>query len=156
MLYDPFVSEEFGTEPQAMKETIHDSSVFQLKEELMMAMNQRKYQALPIMIEVFNRIQRKTLGDAYILEDFESFNVRDYTLLKENEKKEDLVDDIHIEDPSETLKKLSLLLNDSRSPIISTLKDTSKYKIGKLPEEIDDYYPSPEAYIRNAIDVGAY
>jgi hypothetical protein len=67
-----------------MKETIHDSSVFQLKEELMMAMNQRKYQALPIMIEVFNRIQRKTLGDAYILEDFESRNVRDYTLLKEN------------------------------------------------------------------------
>jgi hypothetical protein len=49
-----------------------------------MAMNQRKYQALPIMIEVFNRIQRKTLGDAYILEDFESRNVRDYTLLKEN------------------------------------------------------------------------
>lgn len=54
-----------------MKETIHDSSVFQLKEELMMAMNQRKYKALPIIIEVFNRIQKKTLGDAYTLEDFE-------------------------------------------------------------------------------------
>lgn len=108
------------------------------------------------MIEVFNRIQRKTLGEAYILEDFENLNVREYTLLNENEKMDDLVDDIHIEDASETLKKLSLLLNDSRSPIISTLKDTSKYKTGKLPEDIDDYYLTPESYVRNALDIGAY
>ena len=108
------------------------------------------------MIEVFNRIQRKTLGEAYILEDFENLNVREYTLLNENEKMDDIVDDIHIEDASETLKKLSLLLNDSRSPIISTLKDTSKYKTGKLPEDIDDYYQTPESYVRNALDIGAY
>ena len=108
------------------------------------------------MIEVFNRIQRKTLGEAYILEDFENLNVREYTLLNENEKMDDIVDDIHIEDASETLKKLSLLLNDSRSPIISTLKDTSKYKTGKLPEDIDDYYLTPESYVRNALDIGAY
>ena len=108
------------------------------------------------MIEVFNRIQRKTLGEAYILEDFENLNVREYTLLNENEKMDDIVDDIHIEDASETLKKLSLLLNDSRSPIISTLKDTSKYKTGKLPEDIDDDYITPESYVRNALDIGAY
>jgi hypothetical protein len=108
------------------------------------------------VIEVFNRIQRKTLGEAYILEDFENLNVREYTLLNENEKMDDIVDDIHIEDASETLKKLSLLLNDSRSPIISTLKDTSKYKTGKLPEDIDDYYLTPESYVRNALDIGAY
>ena len=108
------------------------------------------------MIEVFNRIQRKTLGEAYILEDFENLNVREYTLLNENEKMDDIVDDIHIEDASETLKKLSLLLNDSRSPIISTLKDTSKYKTGKLPEDVDDYYLTPESYVRNALDIGAY
>ena len=108
------------------------------------------------MIEVFNRIQRKTLGEAYILEDFENLNVREYTLLNENEKMDDIVDDIHIEDASETLKKLSLLLNDSRSPILSTLKDTSKYKTGKLPEDIDDYYLTPESYVRNALDIGAY
>ena len=108
------------------------------------------------MIEVFNRIQRKTLGEAYILEDFENLNVREYTLLNENEKMDDIVDDIHIEDASETLKKLSLLLNDSRSPIISTLKDTSKYKTGKLPDDIDDYYLTPESYVRNALDIGAY
>jgi hypothetical protein len=111
---------------------------------------------LPIVIEVFNRIQRKTLGEAYILEDFENLNVREYTLLNENEKMDDIVDDIHIEDASETLKKLSLLLNDSRSPIISTLKDTSKYKTGKLPEDVDDYYLTPESYVRNALDIGAY
>lgn len=69
---------------------------------------------------------------------------------------DDMVDDIHIQDPSETLKKISLLLNDSRSPIISTLKDTSKYKTGKLPEHIDDHYPDPESYVRDAIDIGAY
>ena len=108
------------------------------------------------MIEVFNRIQRKTLGEAYILEDFENLNVREYTLLNENEKMDDIVDDIHIEDASETLKKLSLLLNDSRSPIISTLKDTSKYKTGKLPEDVDDYYLTPESYVRNALDIGDY
>lgn len=91
-----------------------------------------------------------------MLEDFENLNVREYTLLKENDNMDDEVDDIHIEDASETLKKLSLLLNDSRSPIISTLKDTSKYKTGKLPEDIDDYYLTPESYVRNAVDIGAY
>jgi hypothetical protein len=39
LLYDPLDPEDFGTEPQVMRETIHDSSVFQLKEELIMAMN---------------------------------------------------------------------------------------------------------------------
>jgi hypothetical protein len=38
------------------------------------------------------------------------------------------------------MQKLDLLLNDNRSPIISTLIDTSKYKQNKLPENVIDYY----------------
>ena len=58
-------------EPDAVRSTMHDASIMHLKEELMQAMNKRKYEALPIMIEMFNRIQRKKLGDPYRLEDFE-------------------------------------------------------------------------------------
>jgi len=50
------------------------------------------------------------------------------------------VTNIEVKNIGQTLQKLDLLLNDSRSPIISTLVDTSKYKQNKLPEEVQEYY----------------
>ena len=49
-------------------------------------MNKRKYEALPIVIELFNRIQRKSVNDAYRLEDFEEANVNEFSILKKNKK----------------------------------------------------------------------
>jgi len=54
------------------------------------------------------------------------------------------------------MQKLDLLLNDNRSPIISTLIDTSKYKKNKLPEDVMDYYKDSSSYTREPLDIGAY
>ena len=78
---DPFNPSEVSKEPQALRETVHDSSVFHLKEKLIDALNKRKYEALPIMVKMFNSIQRRKLGKGYSLEDFESKNVKDFTVL---------------------------------------------------------------------------
>ena len=54
------------------------------------------------------------------------------------------------------MKKVDILLNDSRSPIISALKDTSKYKTNALPDDIDEKYIDVEAYMREPVDTGAF
>lgn len=117
-------------------------------------MNKRKYEALPLAIQIFNTIQTKQIGDRFRLEDFEQKNVRDFSILNENKPQE--VIDIEVKNIGQTMQKLDLLLNDSRSPIISTLVDTSKYKQNKLPEDVNDYYKDSESYTRNALDLGAY
>ena len=93
---------------------------------MIFAMNKRKYEALPLAIQIFNTIQTKQIGDRFRLEDFEQKNVRDFSILNENKPQE--VIDIEVKNIGQTMQKLDLLLNDSRSPIISTLVDTSKYK----------------------------
>ena len=66
------------------------------------------------------------------------------------------VKDVEVKNIGQTMQKLDLLLNDSRSPIISTLVDTSKYKQNKLPEDVEDYYKDAESYTREPLDIGAY
>lgn len=59
-------------------------------------------------------------------------------------------------DTGRTIQKLDLLLHDSRSPLISTLMDTGKYKEKKLPEDPHKHYKHGEDWATNPVDIGAY
>lgn len=84
LLYSPLTVPEEGADPAAYKEALHDQTVYSMKEELLMAVNKRKYEALPVLIKLFNSIQSKKIGDSFRLEDFEGKNVNDYSILEEN------------------------------------------------------------------------
>lgn len=141
-------------DPQILQNTIHDASVFHLRFELMDAINKRKYNTLPTMIKLFNKIQSKEIGQKLKLNDFESGNIHDYTILDKN--KDLQLETVHVDDMGSAIQKLDLLLHDSRSPIISTLMDTGKYKENRLPEDPLDYYNDGEAWTQDSVDVANY
>lgn len=145
---------DMDADPEQLIAQIHDATVFTLKEKLLFALNKRKYEALPVAIQIFNQIQNKQLGDRFKLEDFEQANVRDFSILDKNERKQ--ISEVRVKEIGKTLSKLDLLLNDSRSPIISTLVDTSKYKQNKLPKQPSEYYKDSASYTREPLDIGAY
>lgn len=51
---------------------------------------------------------------------------------------------------------MDLLLNDSRSPLISALLETQKYKDSRLPQDAREYYPDAESWVREPLDISAY
>lgn len=115
-------------EPLRYKRQAHDDTVFELRKELMSAVNERKAAALPLAIQLFNKIAAKRvpmtqLGD---------YSTKDeaYTALNKHNQ---------VSNASESLDKIELLLTDPSSPLVSTLKGTSKYSTSKLPETLDAY-----------------
>lgn len=95
----------------------HDLSIIELKECLTKAVTDRKAQALPLAIQIFNRIQEKQVSTT-----------------KLEDKLSDEIDSI-----TESLDRADILLNDKSSPLISNLRALSKYATQKLPETIDGY-----------------
>jgi len=103
MLTDPYDDEgDIMHDPEFMMQTIRDSTMMKLKTQLLDAYNERKAGfALPITIEIFNRLTETSLK-------MKKLQLSDST------------DDIE-----ETIDTLDTLLNDSRSPIVSTLKNSA-------------------------------
>lgn len=60
-----------------------------------------------------------------------------------------------ISNVSESIDKLDKLLNDSSSPIMSTIRSTSKYSVNKLPETIEEYRTTVKDgdFIDNPVDL---
>ena len=150
----PIGPEHMDKDPEVLQNTIHDASVFHMRFELLDAINKRKYNTLPTMIKIFNKIQSKQIGEKLKLNNFESGNIHDYTILDKN--KDLKLEAVRVDDMGSTIQKLDLLLHDSRSPLISTLMDTGKYKESRLPENPYDYYKDGEAWTHNSVDVANY
>ena len=150
----PIGPEHMDKDPEVLQNTIHDASVFHMRFELLDAINKRKYNTLPTMIKLFNKIQSKQIGEKLKLNNFESGNIHDYTILDKN--KDLKLEAVRVDDMGSTIQKLDLLLHDSRSPLISTLMDTGKYKESRLPENPYDYYKDGEAWTHNSVDVASY
>lgn len=117
---DP-IDRENNADPINAEADAHNTTLFDLKEELTKAVGVRKEQALPLAIQIFNKIQEKTVPTTR-LENF----------IQRSESKD-------VVNVNESINKLDTLLNDSSSPIMSTLRATSKYSVDKLPETIDEY-----------------
>lgn len=49
-----------------------------------------------------------------------------------------------------------MLLNDSRSPLISALAETQKYNSNKLPENPESFYKDSASWISAPLDVDMY
>jgi hypothetical protein len=79
--------------------------------------------------------------------------VQDYSLLDKPAAK---VDTVQVDDLGKAIQKIDLLLNDSRSPIISALAETQKYSTSKLPERPEEYYPDSGSWISQPLDVDMY
>jgi hypothetical protein len=71
MLENPLGPRDMAEDPEVLQAEIYDATVYTLKEKLLYAINKRKYEALPLAIQVFNQIQAKQIGDRFRLEDFE-------------------------------------------------------------------------------------
>jgi len=97
----------------------HNNSIFELKEGLMGAINERKANALPLAIQLFNRISAKMVT---------------MTSLEPETDEAGVVKSIN-----ESLEKSDILLNDFSSPLMSKLSALQKYSTQKLPETIDEY-----------------
>ena len=95
-------------------------------------MTDRKAEALPLAISIFNRLQDK-IAQTSRLE----------------------LDSADGSDVSEDLHKLDVLLNDQGSPLVSTLRTCSKYVHEKLPETLEAYRSTVKDgdIISNAVDV---
>ncbi len=117
----------------------HDQSLMELRGELTKAISERKAKALPLAIEVFNRIQEKAVSMS---------KLADYA-----EKDSD--GEVEISSVTESLEKMDVLLNDSSSPILSNLRASSKYATQKLPETLEEYRATVEGgdVIRNPVDL---
>ena len=95
----------------------------ELREELTQAVTERKAKALPLAIEIFNRIQEKAVSRT---------KLSDYA-------ERDADGAIVIDSINESLEKVDLLLNDRSSPILSNLRASSKYATQELPPTLDEY-----------------
>jgi len=110
------------SDPFTHRADAHDMSLHELREELTQAVGERKAQALPLAIQIFNRIQEKVAGTTTRLE------------VKTDPESELLVDSIN-----ETVEKAEVLLKDQSSPLLGNIRALKKYATQKLPETIDEY-----------------
>ena len=100
----------------------HDTLVLDMRERLLKAVTSKKSEVLPLAVNIFNKVQ-----DTH----FKTFRLDGYG---QAEEKSQGVDDIN-----ESLKKLDLLLNGNSSPVLSAIKQTSKYATSPLPDTLEDY-----------------
>jgi hypothetical protein len=56
----------------------------------------------------------------------------------------------------ELIKRSTYLLDDVRSPILSTLKSTEKYSKSLAVDAIDQYKGNETAFLKNPIDIDLY
>ena len=107
-------------DPVNYERKAHDMSLLELREGLTKAVSDRKADALPIAISIFNRLQDKVVKTKR-LEDDES------------------ADSVVIDNINQSLERLDILLNDQSSPLMSTIASLAKYSTQKLPEDLDAY-----------------
>ena len=119
MLYDG-VPENDNFDPINYYRKAHDKTLLQLKEGLTKAVGNQKAHALPIAIQIFNRIQEKTVKATKL-------------------SGAGAGSDKQIESINASIDKMDILLSDPSSPIISNMRSSSKYATQKLPETIDEY-----------------
>ena len=128
-------------DPVAHQMNAHDKSLHELREELTKAVTERKAKALPLAIEIFNRIQQKAVSRTTI-DDYAS----------RNDEGEIVIDSIN-----ESLDKMDVLLNNSSSPILSNLRASSKYATQKLPRTLEEYRATIDGgdIVRAPVDLNA-
>ena len=105
-------------DPISYQRKAHDTSLLELREHLTKAVSERKAEALPIAISIFNRLQDKVVQTKRLEEDDTSTG---------------------IENINQSLERMDILLNDRSSPLMSTLAGLSRYSTQKLPEDLEAY-----------------
>jgi hypothetical protein len=139
---------------------VYDSHLLLNREKLSQVLNKRKYEAMPLVLEIFNSIQKKKVGKTFKLDDFEQhYAGEDYSILKLNQAKNLSVDKNAIQndrDFGSSLQRLEMLLVDSRSPMLGALKDTAKYKTEGLPDDPNEYYETGQSYVTNPVDIDRF
>lgn len=108
MLRGP-IDPEDKNDPINLYREAHNKTLFELKEELTKAVTDRKAQALPLAIQIFNRIQDKAVK-VIKLDDFAH--------------QDPSTNGVNIDNIDDSLGKINVLLNDGSSPIISSLRST--------------------------------
>ena len=88
-----------------MRKTIHNTTIQDLKEELLEAVTERREDVLRVAVDIFNKVQEKAI------------HTRRFNQL--NDLDEDTVD---INSINESLHLCEKLLQDSRSPLLSALQ----------------------------------
>lgn len=111
-----------NTDPINIYRLAHDQSIIELKHELTKVIGDKKTDALPLAIKIFNQIQDKAVKSTRIQ-------------INSSAEKVDGDED----NMNEQLEQFDILLNDPSSPIISKIRSSSKYATEKLPETIDQY-----------------
>ena len=111
-----------------------------MRERLLKAVTSKRSEVLPLAVNIFNKVQ-----DTH----FKTFRLDGYV---QAEEKSQRVDDIN-----ESLKKLDLLLNGNSSPVLSAIKQTSKYATSPLPDTLEDYEQTIPGQLKDhPIDAGAF
>ena len=118
MLYDGIPAKD-NVDPINYHRQAHDTSIMELKDQLTKAVGEKREEALPIAIKIFNRIQEKAVKTTRL------------SLKTEDEN------DSQMSNINDEISKIDILLNDPSSPLISNLRASSKYATQKLPETIE-------------------
>lgn len=105
------IREDDNYDPVNHMRKAHDMTLHELREGLTKAVTGRKEEALPLAIQIFNRIQDKAVKTTR----FDDLAAKDAD------------GDLKIDSINESLEKADILLNNSRSPIMSSLRSTGKY-----------------------------
>lgn len=135
-MYNEEISPDSSAESQeeaSIGRDAHDYALLDAKEDLLMALKNRKANILHESVRVFSALQAKTL--------------------KTTKLQCDNIDKISVPD---ALQKAEYLLNDHRSPILSALLQTEKYA-APMPANKNEYYSQPgRDAITDPIDIDMY
>lgn len=112
--------EDILRDPKLLVGTVYNESLIEMREELLDALTFRKKKVLPIALNIFNKVQEKQYKTKKI-GNFDKF-----------EKLEE------VKSIDANLNKISYLLNNTSSPIISGLVETEKYNYSDLQFEFEN------------------
>lgn len=98
-----------------------------MKEHLVGALTKRKQQVLPAALQIFNKLQEK------------SYSTKRFNEFKKIEKIEE------VSQIDQNLLDLQYVLDNPRSPIISSIVEAEKYH-DRIPSDVEEYYSKPEDY----------
>lgn len=110
--YENGIPEDDNYDPLNWYRQAHDKTLLEMKESLTKAVGDKKEHALPIAIQIFNRIQEKVVKTTKINHTHDD---------NENESKN------HIRSINKSLEKMDILLTDPSSPLLSNMRAFSKY-----------------------------
>jgi len=134
--HEDFDISEDEFDPQLAARELHDETISHHREALIKAYSERKSEILPTALKMFNKIQ-----DLHV----KTYRLNEFERVDEDKKK--------IEDVQGTLARFEKLLNDTRSPIVSGIVDSSKYKTSPLPEMFEEHYKHEDDYGSKIVDV---